>query len=49
MPATAAAVTSVGAVRPGTFAVVMTTSNPVIASSRRFCCSVRSSAVSSRA
>ena len=49
IPRTAAAVTSRGAGRPGTSAVVMTTSKPPIASSRRFCCSARSSSVSSRA
>ena len=46
---TAAAVTSRGAGRPGTSAVVITTSNPLIASSSAFCCWARSSSVSSRA
>ncbi len=46
---TAAAVTSLGAGRPGTSAVVITTSNPLIASSSAFCCWARSSSVSSRA
>ena len=49
MPSTAAAVTSRGAGRPGTSAVVITTSKPVIASSSAFCCWARSSSVSSRA
>src|SRR5690606_30768629 len=49
MPCTASAVTSVGALRPGTCAVVITTSNPVIASVSLRCCSARSSSVSSRA
>ena len=49
MPSTAAAVTSRGAGRPGTSAVVITTSKPVIAFSSAFCCWARSSSVSSRA
>src|SRR6201997_5004900 len=48
-PATAPAVPSRGAARPGTSAVVITTSNPVIACSSFFCCWARSSSVSSRA
>ena len=49
MPSTASAVTRVGARRPGTSAVVITTSKPEMASVSRFCCSARSSSVSSRA
>ena len=43
MPSTASAVTNRGAGRPGTNAVVITTSNPVIAFSSAFCCCARSS------
>ena len=46
---TAAAVTSTGGLRPGTWAVVMTTSMPPIASLSSACWAARSSAVSSRA
>ena len=49
MPSTAAAVTNRGAGRPGTNAVVITTSKPVIAFSSACCCCARSSSVSSRA
>ena len=49
MPSTASAVTSVGAWRPGTSAVVMTTSKPLIASVSACCWRARSSSVSSRA
>ena len=49
IPSTASAVTSFGAGRPGTSAVVITTSKPLIASVSACCCSARSSAVSSRA
>src|SRR5690606_25878033 len=46
---TASAVTSVGAFLPGTCALVITPSKPVIASVSLRCCSARSSSVSSRA
>jgi hypothetical protein len=46
---TADAVTSLGAGRPGTSAVVMTTSNSVIASVSSCCWAAFSSSVSSRA
>ena len=46
---TAAAVTSTGGLRPGTWAVVITTSMPPIASFSSACWAARSSAVSSRA
>src|SRR5271166_4724476 len=49
MPATASAVTSRGAGRPGTNAVVITTSKPVMAFSSAFCWEARSSSESSRA
>ena len=49
IPFTASAVTRRGAGRPGTSAVVMTTSKPVIASVSSRCCASRSSSVSSRA
>jgi hypothetical protein len=47
--ATASAVTRTGGLRPGTWAVVMTTSMPAITSLSSACCDARSSAVSSRA
>ena len=46
---TASAVTSTGGLRPGTWAVVITTSMPPIASLSSACWAARSSAVSSRA
>jgi hypothetical protein len=49
MPCTAASVTSLGAGRPGTRAVVITTSKPLIASVSACCWRARSSSVSSRA
>ena len=49
MPSTASAVTSRGAGRPGTSAVVMTTSKRSIASASACCCLRCSSSVSSRA
>ena len=49
MPSTASALTSFGAGRPGTSAVVITTSKPLIASVSACCWAARSSAVSSRA
>src|ERR1700728_518386 len=49
MPRTASAVTNLGAGRPGTSAVVMTTSKPLIASGSACCCCARSCSVSSRA
>ena len=49
IPSTASAVTSFGAGRPGTSAVVITTSKPLIASVSACCCAACSSAVSSRA
>ncbi len=49
IPRTASSVTSFGAGRPGTSAVVMTTSKPLIASVSACCWRMRSSAVSSRA
>ncbi len=49
IPSTASAVTSLGAGRPGTSAVVMTTSKPLIASVSACCWRARSSSVSSRA
>src|SRR6185437_11439738 len=45
IPSTASAVTSLGAGRPGTSAVVMTTSKPLIASVSACCCCARSSSV----
>ncbi len=49
MPASAVADTSSGGRRPGTWAVVMTMSNLLIAVFSASCCACRSSAVSSRA
>ena len=46
---TASAVTSTGGLRPGTWAVVMTTSIPPMTSLSSACWAARSSAVSSRA
>ena len=46
---TASAVTSTGGLRPGTWAVVMTTSIVPMTSLSSACCAARSSAVSSRA
>jgi hypothetical protein len=46
---TIAAVMMRGALRPGTAAVVTITSTFLRCSAKRFCCSARSSAVSSRA
>ncbi len=46
---TASAVTRTGGLRPGTWAVVMTTSMPPMASLSSACWAARSSAVSSRA
>ena len=46
---TAAAVTRTGGLRPGTWAVVITTSIPPMTSLSSACCAARSSAVSSRA
>ena len=49
MPSTASAVTSFGAGRPGTSAVVITTSKLLIASVSASCCCAFSALVSSRA
>ena len=49
MPCTASAVTSSGGLRPGTCAVVITTSWVPMTSLRSACWAARSSAVSSRA
>ena len=49
IPPTASAVTRTGGLRPGIWAVVMTTSMPPIASLSSACWAARSSAVSSRA
>ena len=49
MARTASAVTRTGGLRPGTWAVVMTTSMPPMTSLSSACWAARSSAVSSRA
>ena len=49
MSSTMAAVTSVGALRPGTAAVVMTTSELDTSAASAACCAATSSGVSSRA
>ena len=49
MPSTAAAVTMRGAGRPGTSAVVITMSKPLMAASSARCCWASSSSVNARA